>query len=67
MQTIAQALIASPFFAILGALTLATIVLIPVVLRLAGLTGVQIVEVLRFTLQFFISIVDAYRNNKPLP
>lgn len=44
------------------ALLALVIVLVPLALRLAGLTGQQIVDVLQLTLQFFLNLVAQMRN-----
>jgi len=58
-----------PAEAILGALVVICIfaLLVPVVLRIAGLQGQQIIDVMTLTLQFFINIVREFRaQNKQL-
>lgn len=50
---------------VLGALIVAIVVLmlfIPLALRLAGLSGQQIVDVLTLTLQFFTNLVSEFRS-----
>jgi len=37
------------------------VLLIPIVLKIAGLTGQQIVDVLSLTMQFFVNIVREFR------
>ena len=58
-----------PGLGLIGALALLAILFIPLALRLAGLTGVQIVDVIRLTLQFFVNIAaglrDENKNGKP--
>lgn len=48
---------------ILAALVIVAIViiLVPLILRLSGLSGSQIVDVIKLTLQFFVNIAQEYR------
>lgn len=64
MKDIIQALTSSPALALLGAALLLTVLLAPIALRIAGLTGHEIIETLRLTLQFFTGIVQAFREEK---
>lgn len=42
------------------------VVIVPLALRLGGLTGQQVVDVITLTLQFFINLVREFRaQNKP--
>lgn len=50
-----------------AALLALIVLLVPVALRLAGLTGQQIVDVLTLTLQFFVNIVREFRAQNKLP
>lgn len=52
----------SSYLALLGAGVLITILLIPLVLKAAGLSGTQIVETIRLTLRFFSGVVTAFRD-----
>lgn len=54
---------------IIAAITLLALVLIlvPIALRLAGLTGQQIVDVIKLTLQFFINLVQEFRAQNKQP
>jgi hypothetical protein len=55
--------------AILGAIALVGlfVLILPIALKLAGLTGQQIADLLSLTLQFFINLMKEFRaqNNKP--
>jgi hypothetical protein len=55
--------------AILGAIVLVGlfVLILPIALKLAGLTGQQIADLLSLTLQFFINLMKEFRaqNNKP--
>jgi hypothetical protein len=63
MMTIIDILAKAPTSLVLGALGIIAllILLIPIALRLAGLTGAQIADTLNLTLQFFINIVREFR------
>lgn len=52
----------SPYLALLGAAGLLTVLLVPLVLKAAGLSGSQIVETIRLTLRFFSGVVSAFRD-----
>ena len=69
MLQLLQWLEKQPFIGLFGAFVLAAILLIPLALRLAGLTGVQIVDVIKLTLQFFVNLAASFRdenkNGKP--
>ena len=69
MIQILQWLEKQPFIGILGAVVLAAILLVPLALKLAGLSAGQIVEVIKLTLNFFASIVASFRdeNNNGTP
>lgn len=58
-----------PASLILGVFGLAVllVLLVPLALKLAGLTGQQIVDVLTLTMQFFVNLVREFRaeNRKP--
>lgn len=42
------------------------VIIVPLALRIGGLTGQQVVDVITLTLQFFINIVREFRaQNKP--
>jgi hypothetical protein len=47
-----------------GVLIVVAVIVIgaPLSLRLAGLTGAQILEAIQLTLQFFVNLVRAYRD-----
>ena len=61
MEAILQSIASSPALALLGAGVLLTIILIPLALRLAGLTGAQIVQTIQITLQAFIQLAQGFR------
>jgi len=56
----------NPIFAVFGLLVLLGVLLAPVALKLAGLTGSQIIELLSATMQFIVEIIHEFRsqNNK---
>jgi len=62
-MTIIDVLAKAPASLILGVLALALvfILLVPLALRLAGLTGEQIADTLKLTMQFFINLVAEFR------
>lgn len=62
MVQILQWLEKQPGLAALGALVVLAIVFLPVALRVAGLTGSQIVQVIQLTLQFFVNLTAGLRN-----
>jgi len=51
----------APLFGIVGALLILAIVLAPAALAFAGLTGSQIVDLLKSTMQFFVSLIHEFR------
>ena len=62
-MTIIDVLSQAPASLILGVLALALvfILLIPLALRLAGLTGQQVADTIKLTLQFFLDLVGEFR------
>lgn len=52
----------SPLLAALGLVTLLALVVAPIVLRMAGLTGAQIVQLLSATMNFLIELVRQFRQ-----
>lgn len=62
MLQLLQWLEKQPGLAALGALVLVFFVLAPLVLRLAGLTGTQIVTVIKLTFQFFVNLAAGLRD-----
>ena len=56
-----QQLLTNPIFAALGLLVLLGVLLAPVALRLAGLSGTQIIELLRATMEFIVEVVREFR------
>jgi len=52
----------SPVLALLGAGVLLVVILIPVFLRLAGLSGAQIIDVLAMTGRMIVDLVRAFRE-----
>jgi len=59
----------APQSLILGVLGLMVLLLlgIPLALKVAGLTGQQIVDVLTLTMQFFINLVGEFRTQNKQP
>lgn len=58
----------SPALALLGLALLVALVFAPAALRLAGLSGLQIVELLRSTMTFVVELVRQFRaQNKEPP
>lgn len=53
---------ANPVLAFLGALVVIALVLVPVFLRLAGLSGAQIIELVNVTWRNIIDLVHAFRE-----
>lgn len=63
LQNIPQTLI----LGVIGMVALLAL-LLPVALRIAGLTGAQIVDVLTLTMQFFLNLIQEFRaQNKNGP
>lgn len=62
MEQIITSITDNPVLALLGAAVLLTILLMPIVLHIAGLSGAQIVETLKLTLKFFVDVVKAFRD-----
>lgn len=62
MNEILQSIGSSPALALLGAGVLVTIILIPVFLRLAGLSGAQIIDLISITWRMVIDLVRAFRE-----
>jgi len=62
MVEILNAIAASPALALLGAACLLFLLLAPIALRIAGLTGRQIVDTLAMTWQMIIGLVRAFRE-----
>lgn len=48
--------------AVFGLCVLLAVVLAPVALRIAGLTGAQIIELLRATMEFVVTVVREFRD-----
>lgn len=64
MDALAEILKAAPQSLILGALGIVAIVVIilPISLRVAGLTGQQIADLLTLTMQFFVNLLQEFRS-----
>jgi len=58
-----EQLLSSPVLALLGALLVLLIIAVPLALRLAGLSGKQIVEVITLTLQFLVNFAQSLRDD----
>lgn len=61
MPNILQAIAASPLLAIVGLVVLLAIILAPIALSIAGLTGAQIIELLKSTMAFIIQVIHEFR------
>lgn len=61
MNDILQTISTSPLLAYLGFAFMLLLLLIPIALKLAGLTGQQIADVLAMTWQMLIQLVQALR------
>lgn len=61
MQAILSSISSSPVLAALGALLLLVIVIAPVGLKVAGLSGAQIVAVIKLTAETAVKLVRAFR------
>jgi len=57
-----QQILENPLLAALGALVLLAVILAPAALRVAGLTGGQIIELLKATMQFIVEVVRSFRS-----
>lgn len=57
----------SPALAYLGALVVLALLLVPVVLRVSGLTGAQIVDVLLTWAKLLPEMIRAWRDGDPPP
>jgi hypothetical protein len=66
---VAQFLSQLPETVVLGALLvlLVLVLFVPISLRVAGLTGQQIKDVLQQTMQFFVSLVHEFRAQNRQP
>lgn len=62
MQEILATISNSAALALLGAGVLLVVLIAPVALRLAGLSGAQIVETLKLTLQFAVDAIKVFRH-----
>lgn len=62
MEALLKTLSESPVLALLGAVVVVAIVLIPVFLRLAGLSGAQIIDVINITGRMIVDLVRAFRD-----
>jgi len=60
---IINAIAGSPLLAIVGLVVIVSIVLAPAALSLAGLTGAQIIDLLKSTMQFIISLIHEFRSS----
>lgn len=59
-------IITNPIIGAFGLVVLLSILLAPIVLRLAGLTGAQIVDLLKTTMGFITGLITAFRErNRP--
>jgi len=69
LRTILDACAQSPALALFGASVLVALLLAPLMLRIAGLSGAQIIELLRATMTFIITAIRELRstNNPPPP
>lgn len=63
MLQLLQWLEKQPLIGLFGAFVLAAILLVPLALKVAGLSPAQIVDVIRLTLQFFTGIVASIRED----
>lgn len=61
-MTDVQKLLDNPLLAAAGLVVLLLILLLPLALRLAGLTGAQILELLRATMAFIIEAIKTFRS-----
>lgn len=57
-----EQLLQSPVLAALGGLLVLLVIGVPLALRLAGLSGSQIVEVIKLTLQFLVNFAQSLRQ-----
>lgn len=57
----------SPLLAIVGLVAILAIVLAPIALRVAGLTGSQIIELLRSTMSFIVQVIHEFRASNKEP
>lgn len=67
LETVIQAALNSPYLAALGLLVLLALILAPIALRLAGLTGDQVVRLLQATMQFILEVIKDFRNSNSNP
>jgi len=64
---ITRVLEAIPLLPWIGLAVVLLVVLAPAALALAGLTGAQIVELLRLTMQFVIDLIKVFRDRNQQP
>jgi len=67
MQQILTILSTSPLLALIGLTCVLAFVFTPAVLSLAGLTGVQIIELLRATMEFVLQVIREFRHTNSQP
>lgn len=67
MEHLIDTLANSPLLALVGLLVVIAILIAPIMLRLAGLTGGQVLELFRATMSFILSAIHEFRasNEKP--
>lgn len=63
LEEIGNALTGTPALACLGVLVIVAVLIAPLLLSLAGLTGAQIVKLLRETMKFVMDVVRAFRRS----
>lgn len=57
-----EKLLSNPALSVLGLLLLIGVLLAPLALRVAGLSGAQVVELLRSTMGFILEVVREFRS-----
>lgn len=67
MTSVIQAIGASPVLAVIGLVVVLAVVLAPVALGIAGLTGAQIVELLKSTMVFVVEVIREIRSSNKAP
>lgn len=67
MTDILNAISASPLLAVVGLLVVLAIILAPAALSIAGLTGTQIIELLKSTMAFIVEVIKEFRSSNKSP
>jgi len=67
MSDILNALANSPLLAVVGLVVVLAVILAPAALSIAGLSGSQIIELLKATMAFIVEVIKEFRSNNKSP